>query len=217
MLPPSKCAICGLDLGSYVETHCPQCGANLAPKPPLTAGIRLLDLTIAVGGTLFVLGSLFGFVFYANSSSRAQLYKGAPYYATTFRVTSVQFYEHVSPGPAYTQATAVGIVDGQKESIDLIPYLDRLPRSQHELRVHVPEGTVIPVYLFPTLEGQNRIQLIRTVPPAQAYRGQATWASNRALPEAGAIGILTALLSLARFSLSRSAQRRLGAADRVYH
>ena len=204
MQAPRKCPRCGIDLGSYVETHCPQCGVNLAPKPPITVGIRLLDLMIAICGSLFVLGSLFGFVFYMNSSSREQLYQGAPYHATAFRVTSVQ-YHRVSAG--YTDASAIGIVEGQKESMDLLPYLNRIPQNQSQLMGWVPEGTVIPVYLFPTLRGQSRIQLIHAVPTKEWYRGRATWASNRALPVVGAIGILAALLSLARFF--RFANRRV--------
>jgi hypothetical protein len=60
---------------------------------------------------------------------------------------------------------------------------------------------MIPVCLFPTLGGQSRIQVIHAVPAEEWYRGRATWASNRALPVVGAIGILAALLSLARFFL----------------
>jgi hypothetical protein len=206
MRAPTKCPRCGIDLGFYVETHCPQCSVNLTPKPPITAGIWLLDLMIAICGSLFVLGSLFGFVFYMNSSSREQLYQGAPYHATTYRVTSVQYSVVWLGGGgkgihSETNASAIGIVEGQKESMDLLPYLNRIPRDQHQLMGWVPEGTVIPVYLFPTLRGQSRIQLIHAVPTKEWYRGRATWASNRALPVVGAIGILAALLSLARFSL----------------
>ena len=204
MQAPTKCPECGIDLGFYVETHCPQCGVNLAPKPPMTAGIWLLDLMIAICGSLFVLGSLFGFVFYTNSSSREQLYQGATYHATTFRVTRVQYYQHVSPGPHYTDASAIGIVEGQKESMDLLPYLNRIPRNQYQLMGWVPEGTLIPVYLFPTLEGKSRIQPIHAVPTEEWYRGRATWASNRALPVVGGIGILTVLLGFGRFFFSRN-------------
>jgi len=215
MQPPSKCPICGLDLGSYVEMHCPQCGASLAPKPPMTAGIRLLDLTIAVGGTLFVLGSLFGFVFYMNSSTRAQLYKGAPYHATTFRVTSVQYGKVVSIGnnsiSSYTTAYAIRVAEGQKESMDLMSCLSRIPRDQYDLMSLVPEGTVIPVYVFPTLKGVNRVQTIQGVPTAEGYQRQAAWASNRAAPALGLLGMITAFLSLIRFSVWRSAKRRLTA------
>lgn len=203
----SKCRSCGLDLGSYVETHCPQCGLNLAPKP-LTPGILLLNVMIGICGTVFVFASMFVFSRYMNSSSRAEVYKGTPYHATTFRVTSVQYYRSESVGidggiSTYISLSAIGIVEGQRESMDLWPYLHKNPRNQQELMEWVPEGIVIPVYLFPTLRGQNRIQLIGAIPTAEAYQQQASWASNRALPALGGIGILTALLSLARFSLSR--------------
>ena len=220
MPTPRTCPNCGLELGPYVETHCPQCGVNLTPKPPVSAGIWLLDLMITVGVVLFVMGCLFGFVFYMNSSSRAQLYQGAPYHATTFRVTSVQYEKVVILGNksthSYTTASAVGIAEGQEESMDLMTYLARIPRDQYDLMNLVPEGTVIPVYLFPTLKGASRIQPIRAVPTAEGYQRQATWASNRAFPAIGLLGMITALLSLARFSLWRSAERRLTAADRVH-
>ncbi len=66
-----------------------------------------------------------------------------------------------------------------------------------------PPGTVIPVYLFPDLRGVNRIQPLRGS-PAEKYQRQADWATNRALPVVGAIGLLTALLGLGRFLLSRN-------------
>jgi len=203
MQTPSKCPICGFDLGSYVETHCPRCGRSLAPKPPLTVGTRLLDLMIAACATLFVLGSLFGFVFYMNSSSRAELYQGAPYHAATFRVTSVQYNRVVFSKSSYTTAYAIGMAEGREESMNLMTYLSRIPSDQYDLMNMVPEGTVISVYLFPTLQGANRIQPILGVPPAERYQLRTTWATNRALPMAGAMGVLTALLILARCSLSR--------------
>lgn len=219
MQAPTKCPGCGLDLGRYVETHCPQCGVSLAPKPPMTPGLRLLELTIEVCGALFVLGSLFGFAFYMKMSSRAELYEGAPYHATGFRVTSVEYYRVHVPGDGEngghyeTYATAIGIVEGQKESMDLLPYLNAIPRDRYQLMDWVPEGTVIPVDLFPTLRGQNRIQPIREEPTEEWYRRRATWASKRALPVTGLIGMVAVLLGLVRFSLWRSAQRRLAEAD----
>lgn len=205
MQAPSQCPGCGIDLGLYVETHCPQCGVSLAPKPPMTPGIWLLDLMTGICGTLFVLGSLFVGVFYVNSSSRAQLYDGAPYHATTFRVTFVQ-YMWVGGGEvgSHTEASATGIVEGRKETMDLMPFLGRTPNNQDDLMTMVPEGTLLHVYLFPTLQGRSRIQSIREVPTEEWYRGSATWATSRALPMVGAIGILGALLGLARYSFSRN-------------
>jgi len=149
----TKCPGCGVDLGCYVETHCPQCGVSLAPKPPMTMGIRLLDLTITVCGTLFVLGSLFVFVFYMNESSRAQLYEGAPYQATTFRVTSVQYSKVWMPNATHgghfeTYAYAMGVVEGKKEAMDLLPFVQAIPRDQYELMEWVPEGTSFPSICF---------------------------------------------------------------------
>lgn len=207
MQAPRKCPSCGRDLGAYVETHCPQCGVDLARKPPITIGIRLLDLMLAVCGALFVLAVMFLLSRYMNSSSRAELYGRAPYHATTFRVTSVQYEQRIISGidgatSSQPIAFAIGIVEGQRESMDLLPYI--IPRDQQALMKMFPEGTVIPVYLFPTLRGQNRIQRIGAVPTAEKYQRQVTWTTNRALSAVGMIGILTVLLSLARFSLSRN-------------
>ena len=217
MQPPRICPTCGfnLGLGPYVETHCPRCGSSLRPKPPMTLGIRLLDLAITAAGTCFVLSSMFVFVFYMNSSSRAELYQGAPYHATAFRVTSIQFSPAVNTGDGSTNTTAIanGLVEGQKESMDLLPYFITVPRNQDEVTSRFPEGKVIPVYLFPTVRGANRIQPINGIPTAQGYQRQATWASNRAFPVVGLIGLVTALLGLLRFSLWRSAQRQLTDAD----
>jgi hypothetical protein len=201
-----------------VETHCPQCGVSLAPKTFMTLGIWMLGLMIAISGTLLVLSSMFVLMFYMNVSSRAELYEGSPYHATTFRVTGVQYMRNVTievDGATSSDAAvfATGVVEGRKESMNLWPYLHTFPRNQEELMVWVPEGTVISVYLFPTLRGQNRIQLIEAVPTAEAYQRQVTWVSNRALPVVGLIGVLTALLSLARVLLLRSAKRQLDAAD----
>jgi hypothetical protein len=168
--------------------------------------MRLLDLMIEICATLFVLGALFGGVFYVNSSSQAQLYAGVPYHAATFRVTCVQ-YMWVGDKNGYTDASATGIVEGRNETMGLMPFLRRVPRNQGDLMLMVPENTLINVYLFPSLQGRSRIQPIREVPTEEWYRRCATWAAGRALPTVGVIGILTALFSLARFFLSRS--RRL--------
>lgn len=170
-----------------------------------------MNWTIGICATFFVLASVGWFVFYMNSSARAELYTGAPYHATTFRVISVQ-YTPLSAGagdmaPTGPIATAVGIVEGQKETMDLLPYV--FPSDREELMQRVPPGTVIPVYLFPTLDGVNRIQLIRG-PAAQRYQRQSTWATTRALPVVALLGLLTLILSLTRYSLWRSAMRRLG-------
>lgn len=221
MQAASRCPSCDLDLGVYVETHCPQCGVSLAPKMPITAAIWLLDVMIAISGTLLVLASMFVFACYMNWSSGAELYNGAPYHAAKFRVTRVEFIRRVTVGVdgATSSEAAVyadGVVDGQRESMNLWPYLHTLPQNQEQLKSWVPEGTVISVYLFPTLRGQNRIQLIGAIPTAEGYQRQVTWVSNRALPVVGVIGVLTALLSLARFLLRRSGDGPLNVANHAY-
>jgi hypothetical protein len=208
MPAPGKCPSCGLELGPYVETRCPQCGVDLAPKSPVTAGVWLLDLMSGIFGTLFLLGCFFGFFFYTNSSSLSDLYAGQPYHATTFRVINVQYTQ--TQDPVLVSAYAVGMVEGQRETMDVMPYVvnlpgfhNGLPINQLELMTLVPAGTVIPVYLFPNLQGVNRIQLILARPPAENYRRLAVWTSNRAFPVIGLFGVLAALLGLARFGISR--------------
>jgi len=220
MQAPIKCPTCGLELGQFVETHCPHCGMSLAPKPPITVGIRLLDLMIEILGTLFVLGCVFGFPLYLNSSSQAELYAGQPYRATMLRVISVEYHRTNSDQGFQVWAYGLGMVEGKKETMDLIPYLgtlptfhNRLPTNQHELMDMVPEGTAIPVYLFPNLTGANRVQLILARPTAENYRRLAAWTSNRAFPMALLCGIIATLLGFARYGISRSARRRLAAAD----
>src|SRR5579864_9487813 len=205
MLSPTKCPSCGLELGRYVETHCPQCGLSFAPKHPTTVGIRLLDVMISICGVLFFFASVWSLASYLDSSSHAELYAGAPYHSTTFRVISVQYTPPTagtdlaaSTGPS---AYAVGIVEGQKETMDLLPYV--YPQDRIELTQRFPEGTVIPVYLFPTLEGANRIQRVG-IPPAEKFQRRATWVSNLARRLVGGIGMLMALLLLGRVFLSRN-------------
>jgi hypothetical protein len=169
----------------------------------------MLNVIIGISGFLFLFASMFVFSRYVNSSSRAKLYEGAPYHATTFRVTSVEYHRSNSVGidggtSTYISLSAIGIVEGKREAMDLWPYLHKIPRSNQELMERVREGTVISIYLFPTLRGQNRIQLLRAVPTAEAYQREATWVSNRALPMVAVMGILAALLILVRFSISRN-------------
>jgi hypothetical protein len=202
-----KCPRCGFDPGPYAETHCPQCGSNFTPQPPATLGTRLLDVLIAICATVFVFALLYVFTSYMNTSPRAELYDGAPYHATTFRVISVHYERRVVVGAegvtsTQTIASAAGIVEGQKEWMDLLPYI--FPKDQDQLRQAFPEGTVIPVYLFPTLRGENRIQRVGGAPPAEQYQQKVAWITNRALPVAAALGMLTALLTFMRVSLSRN-------------
>jgi hypothetical protein len=218
MRPPSKCPQCGLELGEFAETHCPQCGVSLAPKPPVTFGIWLLDLVIGIFATLFVMCCVFGLPLYLNSSSRAELYAGQPYHAATFRVTSVQYVQEADPAQIFAYGN--GMVEGKKEMMDLIPYLGtlpayqtQLPRSLGELMAVVPEGTRIGVYLFPNLVGADRIQLIQGRLPAEHYRRLTMWTTNKAFPAVALLGVVASLLGLARYAIWRSARRRLAAAD----
>jgi hypothetical protein len=86
------------------------------------------------------------------------------------------------------------MVEGKKEWMNLLPYLKRTPHGQAELNDSVPPGTVIPVYLFPNLKGQSRIQVIDVLPPGEASRRTEAWVLRRAPVALAVLGTLILLL-----------------------
>jgi hypothetical protein len=90
------------------------------------------------------------------------------------------------------------MVEGKKEWMDLVPYLKPVPRGQAGLSDSVPPGTVIPVYLFPNLKGQSRIQVIDVLPPGEASRRTETWVLRRAPAALAVLGTLILLLARTR-------------------
>jgi hypothetical protein len=175
---------------------------NSAPRSlprPLSSrpmSVTLLDLTIAILGLAFLACLLFGFVTFINSHNAFKRVQGQPYHATTFQVTSPYYQKNAGMrgGGPHVMVYASGIVEGNKEWMNLLPYLKRVPRDQAELNDSVPPGTAIPVYLFPNLKGRSRIQVIDVLPPGEASRRTETWVLRRAPVALAVLGALFLLL-----------------------
>jgi len=177
------------------------------PSKPRPAPVRQTPAAtmfgIAIGACAFGLlgGLLFSFVTFMNSWSTYQLLQGQAYHAASFQVTRVYLQRGTSKNSS-TRAFASGMVEGRKEWMDLLPYLKRTPSDQAELESLVPDGSVIPVYLFPDLKGYARIQLIGTLPPAEAHYKRAMSTLNYGLVALGiGAAILFVLNRLRRSSL----------------
>ena len=178
----------------------------VAPAPQSTAA---LILAIAIGICTLALFSclLFGSVMFLNSWLAWQRFQGHSYHATTFQVARV-YYRH-TPGNhgGSIDMHASGTVEGQKEWMNLFPYLNTKPRSQQELESMVPAGTVIPVYLFSDLKGTTRVQLIGPLPPAEANHRQAMLVLNRTLALVAALGaVIFVLVRIRRSTMERREQ-----------
>ena len=158
-----------------------------------TPTVILLDLTIATLGLAFLACLLFGFVTFINAHDAFKRVQGQPYHATTFQVTRPYYQKSAGMHGPDVAVYASGMVEDQKEWMNLLPYLKRVPRGQAELNDSVPPGTVIPVYLFPNLKGRSRIQVIDVLPPGEAGRRTETWVLRRA---PAALALLSALIFL---------------------
>ena len=122
------------------------------PPKPVSHPVRFRILSIGIGLGSIVLVSilLFGFVIFMNSWSRWHRYEDASYHHRDFQVTRV-YYQARRKGGADVYAS--GTVDGDREWMNLGPYLQHGPTSQAELDSLVPVGTSISVYFFPSLKG----------------------------------------------------------------
>ena len=173
-------------------------GAPAIPRRPVSNPLpfRILSVAIALGSLIAFCILLFGFVSFMNSWDRWHQYEGHPYQRTDFVVTKAYFQAHTRGGP-YLYAS--GTVDGNKEWMGLRPYLNSVPRSQEELDTQVEAGTVIPVYFFPDLKGQTRVQVRSDLPPAEAGRRAAMATLHSALLGLAVMaGILFVLILLRR-------------------
>jgi len=161
--------------------------------------VILLDLTIAILGLAFLVCLLFGFVSFINAHNAFKRVQGQPYHATTFQVTRPYYQKSAGMHGPDVAVYASGMVEGKKEWMNLVPYLKpvprgRFPQDQAELNDSVPPGTVIPVYLFPNLKGQSRIQVIDVLPPGEASRRTETWVLRRVPVTLAVLGALILLL-----------------------
>jgi hypothetical protein len=154
----------------------------------------LLNLAIAILGLAFVACLLFGFVAFINAHMALKRVQGQPYHATTFQVTRSYYQKSAGMHGPDIAVYASGTVEGNKEWMNLVPYLKRVPRDQAELNDAVPPGTVIPIYLFPNLKRQSRIQVIETLPPGEASRRTEMWVLQRAPAALAVLGALILLL-----------------------
>jgi hypothetical protein len=157
-------------------------------------GARVNDLTIAILGLAFVCCLLFGFVAFINAHISFKRVQGQPYHATTFQVTHSYYQKSAGMHGPDVAVYASGMVEGKKEWMNLVPYRKPVPRDQAELDDSVPPGTVIPVYLFPNLKGQSRIQAIDILPPGEASIRTEMWVLRRVPVALAVLGALIFLL-----------------------
>lgn len=145
---------------------------------------------------------LFGSVMFMNDWSRYQIYEGQPHHRADFEVTRVYYQKHPKGG---ADVYASGTVEGNREWIDLLPYLHTRPQGQAELEERVAVGTSIPVYLFPNLKGRLRVPVYNVVPPAEAYHRRAMAELNYGLLGLALDGgILFVLIRLRRLCFEES-------------
>lgn len=159
-------------------------GDSRCPSSYGPVSVILLDLTIGILGLVLVACLIFGFVTFINAHNAAERIRGQPYHATTFQVTRPYYQKSGGLHGPDIAVYASGIVENKKEWMNLIPYLkrvtrDRFPQDQAEVDDLVPPGTVIPVYLFPNLKGQRRIEAIDVLPPGEASKRTETWVLRR--------------------------------------
>lgn len=185
----------------------PQTAHPKTPPAPQTPAAKFLGIAIGMCGFLFLSVLLFGFVMFMNSWSAWQRYQGQSYHATTFQVVRVYYQRTTGSHGGSTYIYASGMVEGKKEWMSLLPYLKTKPQSQDELESMVPAGTMIPIYLFPELKGQTRVELIGPLPPAEANRKQAMYVLNRGLTILGVLGVVIfGLVRVRRSSMESTEQ-----------
>ncbi len=173
-----------------------QAAARSAPQRPVSNPVllRVIGFFIALSSLVCVALILFGFVIFMNAWTRWHQYEGQAYQRSEFQVKRV-YYQKRSKGGA--DISASGVVEGHSESMSLLPFVHTMPRSEAELDSRVPVGTVIPVYLFPSLKGRVRVQVYDPVPPAEAsHRMAVSTVKNTLLALAVMAGVLFALSRL---------------------
>jgi hypothetical protein len=188
-------------LGTAISSRLKPRAAGASPaNPPRTIVrptlFRVLSVGIALSTFVVIVIALFGFVMFMNSWDRWHRYEGQAYQRSEFQVVRAYYQTHSKGGP---DIYASGTVDGQREWMNLQPYLHTRPHDQNELDARVPRGTSIPVYLFPGLKGRSRVQVNNGVLPAEASQREAMDALKYGL---GGLGV-TAFLLLVLIRLRR--------------
>jgi hypothetical protein len=175
------------------------------PGSSQPASVLFLNVLIAILGLVFVACVLLGFVTFVDAHMAFARVQGQPYHATTFQVIRPYYQKSAGFHGPEVSVYASGMVEGEKEWMNLIPYLKRAPNGQGELNALVPTGTVIPVYLFPNLRGRSRIQIIDVLPPGEASR-RTEESVLRRVPVALAVtgGLIFLLVRIRRSFASRA-------------
>lgn len=159
---------------------------------------RILSLLIALLSLAFVATLVFGLAIFMNAWMRWHQYEGATYHRSDFQVEEVYYQRHGKGTDIY----AKGIVEGKRETMNLVPFLDEKPRNQAELDEQVPVGTSIPIYFFPEMKGRARVQVYREIAPADESRQTAMDAFKYGLGGLALnAGIIFILLRLRRLCL----------------
>jgi len=133
------------------------------PKLFLLVSFLILLATVAFFATL-----LFGSLSFQHSWERWHKYEGHPFHRADFEVQQVYYKQGQRRWSR--DAYAVGLVEGNRESINAADYLQYVPGSQAELDDRVPPGTRIPVYFYPEMKGRDRVQVYEGLPPAESSR-----------------------------------------------
>lgn len=174
----------------------PQGPAPQGQKPaPQSSLYWIVSLAIALCGLVFFACLLFGSVAFIDSWNDWHRYEGQPFHRAEFIVQHDYYQKYSKSADLY----ASGLVDGQREWMDLKPYLqsqnpDCRPRGREELELCVPPGTSIPIYLFPDLKGRLRVPLYSETLPAEAYRRTAMNAAKYGLGGMAVSGLAIFLL-----------------------
>lgn len=149
------------------------------PERPTShpALFRVVSLMTAICAFAFLAFLVLGSVMVADSLTLWQQYRGKTYHRSEFEVTQA-YYRKMGKG---YDVYASGLVEGQRESMGLMPYLHTKPRSEAELDERVPAGTVIPIYLFPQMKGRMRVRVDEGMPPADAYYESAMYRLKNSL------------------------------------
>jgi hypothetical protein len=159
------------------------------PPRPLSHPVlfRFVGAGVALCIVAILASLLFGFVIFMNSWTRWHRYEGQSFHRSDFRVEQVYRQKSGKSVDVYAR----GSVEGQREWMNLAPYLHTIPRSQQELEERVPAGVEIPIYYFPAMKGRARVQVYTVTPPAEASHREAITALNYSLAiTAVAVGLL---------------------------
>lgn len=153
------------------------------PAPQVSSShpiaFRVLSVLIALGALTVFATLLFGSVISLNNWELWQKYDGQPHHRADFVVDQTYFQKLRKGG---IDVYARGTVEGSKEWMNLQPYLGSArPHNWGELDDLVPEGTSIPIDLFPEMKGRMRVRVHGAIPAADGYRAAAASALKNSL------------------------------------